>query len=201
MVTYLYNILFNPYLISFRAWINAYKIFVTLWEIQQNDQQRLAAVLPLIYSILMSSFTPYSIGLLAYNMNANSQLIEDITYYGSIGFITSNIVIGNYYYRNVIDNNRLGYIYKFINLGMIVYLKQINKFNYIIVGLPFQLPMIIKYVGILDNRYKNEMVYKLLYFLYRVAYSILLIVYAIKYKLNDILLYLIGIFVYFLYNY
>ena len=201
MLTYLYNILFNPYLISFRVWINIYRLFVTLLEIQINDKQKLAAVLPLIYSVVMSSFTPYSIGLLAYNMNANSQLIEDITYYGSIGFITSNIVIGNYYYRNIIGNNRLGYIYKFINLGMIIYLKRINKFNYIIVGLPFQLPMIVKYLGKLDNRYRNELLYKLLYFIFRVLYCILLIVITIKYKLNEILLYLNTIFIYFLYNY
>jgi len=181
--------------------MNAYRLFVTLWEITNNDQERLAAVQPLIYSVVMSSFAPYSIVLLSKNAIGYSSIINDMVYYGSIGFITSNIVLGNKYYRNIINNDRFSYIYKFINIGVIVYCNKYNKFNYIIIGLPFQIPMIIKYFGKLDNRYRNEMVYKLLYFIFRILYCILLIVIAIKHKLNDILLYLIAIFLYFLYNY
>jgi hypothetical protein len=178
-----------------------YRLFVTLCEIENNDQERLAVVQPLIYSVLMSSFTPYSFYLLFNNTIGNAALINDIVYYGSLGFITSNIVLGNNYYRNIINNNRYGYLYKFINIGAIVYCNQNNKLNYIIIALPFQIPMIVKYFGKLDNRYRNEMMYKLLYFIYRVLYCMLLIIYAIKHKLNDILLYLIVIFLYFLYNY
>jgi len=201
MLTYLYNIIFNPYFISFRVWMNTYRLFVTLWEIANNDQERLAAVQPLIYSVAMSSFAPYSFFLLSKNAIGYSSLINDIVYYGSIGFITSNIVLGNKYYRNIINNDRFSYIYKFINIGVIVYCNKYNKFNYIIIGLPFQIPMIIKYYGKLDNRCRNEMVYKLLYFIFRILYCILLIIIAINHKLNDILLYLIVIFLYFLYNY
>jgi hypothetical protein len=200
MLSLLYNIFFNPYLISFRVWINIFKLFSTLFQIQQNDQVRSAAVLPLVYSVVMSSFTPYSIFLLS-RMDDKSDIITDIVYYGSIGFFTSNIVIGNIYYNNIINRNRFGYLFKFINIGMIIYYRQINKFNYIIIGLPFQLPMIIKYYGILDIRYKNENIYKMLYFFYRVVYSIFLLINVIKYKMNDLLIYLIGIFIYFLYNY
>jgi hypothetical protein len=200
MLSILYNIFFNPYLISFRLWINIFKLFSTLFQIQQNDQVRSAAVLPLVYSIVMSSFTPYSIYLLSH-MDDKSDIITDIVYYGSIGFFTSNIVIGNIYYNNIINRNRFGYLFKFINIGMIIYYRQINKFNYIIIGLPFQLPMIIKYYGILDIRYKNKNIYVMLYFFYRVVYSMFLLINVIKYKMNDLLIYLIGIFIYFLYNY
>jgi hypothetical protein len=203
MLSYLYNILFNPYLVSFRLWINLYKLFVNLFEIVDNDEQRLSAVLPLVYSVSMSSLSPYSIFMLINNVNSKSELINNIVYYGSVGYFTVNMIVGNMYYRNIINSNRLGYIYRFINIGMFVHYRYINKFEYLVLGLPFQIPMIIKYYIKITNVNANisYKIHKLLYLIFRLLYSVILIFFAIKYKMNDLLLYLIGIFVYFLYNY
>lgn len=188
MLLQIYNfLLFNPYLISLRLWTSIHKPIADVLEIKPHEDVKLAYVYSFIYSGVCTTLAPYSLYLFATQyQNANLFIntpnsLGLIYYYFSLGYFTSDLIVGYQKYRRILNKNIItSYIHHIVYILFFISGSVNNKLNLYLLGIPFEIPIFIRSIEILNPElreiYDTSRVFATLYFIFRILYNILLIV-------------------------
>lgn len=200
MLHQIYNfLLFNPYLISLRLWTSIHKPIVDVLEIKPHEDVKLSYVYSFIYSGVCTTVAPYSLYLIiaqyqSVNLFLNTQYsLAIVFYYFSLGYFTSDLIIGYQKYRKVLNKNIItSYIHHIVYILFFIYGSVNNKLNLYLLGIPFEIPIFFRSIEMLNpelrQMYDTSRVFVTLYFIFRILYNILLV--ALTYQ-NQLYIYCI----------
>ncbi len=184
------SVLFNPYIVGFRFWNVIYKSYYKVFDItplNDHDNLRKSYLLTVCYSLLCTLSSPYSFYLLIW-MNPNWFLtyISNTFYYMSVTYFISDLYHGWYYYKNILDNSfLLSYFHHTVYVGLFAYCNYYDKLNYCLLGIPFEIPSVVRSLGYINKDFKDNKLFGQLFFIFRIIYNIVLLVYFYKIKLFD----------------
>jgi hypothetical protein len=204
MISYIKNIIFNPLLICFRFWRIIYiplLIFFNLDFINQDTPAH-SHVLSLVYSIITSIITPYSYYLIYNNYILVTQVnsyVSNFIFNISTSYFLSDLIIGIQYYPTILNKSILtSYIHHSAYIFLFTYGKYYNNIHLYILGLPYEIPTILLNLGYIDPRYRNDNLFALLFFIFRILHNLLVL--KISYTINTNI-FIFSIFTFILHSY
>jgi hypothetical protein len=173
--------IFNPFLIYTRIWRLIYFPLLNLFELDlvNHNTNAHSHVLSLVYSLLTSIITPYSYYLIYNNYylasNINSYVVSFINNI-SISYFLSDLLIGIQYYPQILNKNILtSYIHHSGYILLFIYGIYSNNSHLYILGLPYEIPTILLNIGNIDPRYRNDKLFALLFFIFRILHNLLIL--------------------------
>jgi hypothetical protein len=197
MLFQIYNfLLFNPYLISLRLWASIHAPIANICDIRPHEDVKLSYIYSFIYSGVCTTVAPYSLYLFATKYQTVYLFINTpnpiglIYYYFTLGFLTSDLLVGYQKYRRVLNKNIItSYIHHIAYILFFIYGNVNNKLNLYLLGLPFEIPIFVRSIEMINPElrqlYDTSKVFVILYFIFRILYNILLIVLAYQNKLPE----------------
>ena len=197
MLTSLYNfILFNPYIVSLRLWLSLHRPIADVFEIKNYEDVRLSYIYSLVYSGFCTTIAPYSFYLLVTQCNTvylylnTPNTLANLYYYMSLGYFSSDLIIGYQKYRRVLNKNYItSYVHHIIYILFFIYGNTNHKLNLYLLGVPFEIPIFLRSLEMVNPElrqlYNTSYFFASLYFIFRILYNILLIILAYQYGFTE----------------
>lgn len=203
MISNIANYILHPIVIFNRLWRIIYFPLLYVFDLptHNHNNEGNSHVLALIFSIITSILSPYSFYVLYNNYlynKINTKLVEFV-YNLSFSYFSSDLIIGMQFYQESLNKNILtSYIHHLVYLGLLLYSKYYDKTQLVIILLPYEIPTILLSLGHINNRYRNNILFGILFFIFRIIFN-LYILYKSYMVYND--LFIVSIFTFILHAY
>jgi hypothetical protein len=201
LYNYAITLLFNPIFILSRLFKFIYFPLVYYFNlsIDNHNTKAHSHILALVYSIIITSLTPYSYYLLYNNYWDSSQInkyIVEFVYSISISYFGSDIITGMQYYPDILLNENIVTfaLHHTAYIGIFVYGKYFNRYHLYLFGLPYEIPTILLSLGYINPRYRNNNLFGILFFVFRILHNLYLL-YRTYMVYNDLFIFSIFTFV------
>jgi hypothetical protein len=182
LYNYAINIVTNPIFIISRIFKISYIPLVYYFNLSVDNHNTKAHshILALVYSIIVTLLTPYSYYLLYNNYWDSSQInkyIVEFVYSLSISYFGSDILLGLQYYPEILYNENIVTfaLHHAAYIGLFVYGKYFNRYHLYLFGLPYEIPTILLSLGYINPKYRNNKVFGMLFFIFRILHNIYLL--------------------------
>jgi hypothetical protein len=200
LYTYLLTWILNPVFILSKIWKISYIPLVYLFKLSMDDHntQAHSHLLSLVYSIITTLITPYSFYLLYNNywssILINSKVVEFV-FNISISYFVSDLLVGMQYYPIILNENIItSYVHHISYISLLVYGKYYNIQHLFLFGLPYEIPTILLNIGHINKKFRNNIIFGILFFVFRVLYNAFLL-YKIYKVYNDLFIFSVFTFI------
>jgi hypothetical protein len=130
-----------------------------------------------------------------WNANQMNTYVTDFIYNFSLTYFASDLIIGMQYYPETLNSNIItSYVHHSAYLALFAYGKYYNLNHLYIFGLPYEIPTILLNLGYINPIYRNNMLFGILFFIFRVVHNIYLL-YKTYMVYNDLFIFNVFTFI------